>query len=110
VEARAGGLGRVAQKILGQKTLPRMWGNETQRRIYQSAVEARDLSGLQRMHRTEARGRNTLPLHTLWLMARGCPLCKQASNSTVEHVPRLFIMRCEKAMRFMPVKANERIL
>jgi len=86
-----------------------VWGDETQRRLHQSAVETGDLSGLQRMHRAEARGRHTISVHAVRPMARCLSLCKQASKSTVEHVSRLSIMRCKKAMFFMPNKADERI-
>ena len=110
VEAGAGGLGRVAQEILGRKTLPRVWGNETQRRIHQSAVEARDLSCLQRMHSAEARGRNTLPMHPVRSVARRGTFCVKAPKPAVEHVSRLSVVRRKKAMFFMPGKADERIL
>ena len=60
VEAGAGGLGCVAQEVLGRKALSRVCGDETQRRVHQSTMETGNIPRLQRMHRAEARGRNTI--------------------------------------------------
>ena len=78
--------------------MPRVWGDETQRRLHQSAVETGDLSGLQRMHRAEARGRNALPMHSVQPVARRGTLCVKAPKPAVEHVSRLPLVRCEENM------------
>ena len=109
VEAGTGGLGRVVQEVLGWEAMSWVWGDETQRCIYQSTMETGNLPCLQRMHSAEAWGRHTISVHAVRPMARCLSLCQQASKPAVEHVPRLSVVWCKKAMFFMPNKADKRI-
>ena len=59
---------------------------------------------LQRMHSAEA-----ISMHTVWLMARGCPLCKQAYKSTVKSVQSLFIVWWNETMCCLHEEAHKRI-
>ena len=59
------------------------------------------------MHHAEARGRNTLSMHAVRPVARCVPLCKQASKSTMEHVPSMSNLWRGKTMLCLQNKTNE---
>ena len=76
-----------------------MCGDEAQRCVHQSTMETGNLPRVQRMHRAEARGRHTLPLHTVRPLARCFTFYVEAPKPSLEsafHVTQKKCFVCNK--------------